>query len=86
LDFEECYSTHEVEPRVTDQKPTQETAAISSEGMLSIARSRLRSALELLGSGSEETVTDDVLTGAAVLAEEARTTLHGLRRRRASTS
>ena len=55
---------------------------MSAEGMLTTARDRLKAALELLGSGSEETVADDQLLGASVLASETSATLRMLFERR----
>ena len=60
------------------ERETKETAAISAQGMLATARGRLKAALELLGNGSEETVADDQLIGASVLAGEACSTLKRL--------
>ena len=67
---------------VDSERDTKETEALSNQGLLATARSRLNAALELLGRGSEETVTDDQLVGASVLANEASTTLKMLAERR----
>lgn len=52
-------------------KETRETPVASPESAIRLARACLTSAKELLGSGSEVTVADDHLEGAAELCRDA---------------
>lgn len=66
-----------------EPRPTREVEAVRSDDeVLAMARKRLRLALEMLGDKGAETVLDDSLTGAGVLARDAGDLLEVLFERR----
>ena len=59
-------------------KETGEVTRMSETALLVAARQRLRSALEMLGTGDETTVLDEAITGAGILAHDAGDVLEAL--------
>ncbi len=57
---------------------TQKLKVEDPGALLEAARERLRSALEMLGSRGEETVLDESITGAGILAHDAGDVLEAL--------
>ncbi|MGH1344650.1 MAG: hypothetical protein ACRBN8_24030 [Nannocystales bacterium] len=64
-----------------DSRETVETD-MSETAMLCMARERLRAALELLGTRGVETVLDESIEGARVMASDAKRLLRALHRHR----
>ena len=67
-----------------DSRETVETD-MSETAMLCLARERLGAALELLGTRGVETVLDESISGARVLAADAKSLLSALHRHRAKS-
>mgnify|MGYP001315762335 CR=1 FL=1 len=63
---------------MVQSKETGELTPMSATDLLVAARERLRSALELLGTGDETAVLDEAITGAGILAHDAGDVLEAL--------
>lgn len=63
---------------MVQSKETGELTPMSATALLVAARERLRSALELLGTGDETTVLDEAIAGAGILAHDAGDVLEAL--------
>lgn len=63
---------------MVQSKETGEVTKMNETALLVAARKRLRSALELLGTGDETTVLDEAITGAGILAHDAGDVLEAL--------